>query len=310
MSHRREVVGERGHALDAAARLERDHRPVPLAAQLARRERVVGVRLEARVADPLDALVAPRGSGRSRAAFSEPFAERSGSVRTPRRTRNDENGLAAWPNVSVCLRIGSSRRFGPETTPETASPCPDRYFVAAWRTRSAPCSIGRSSAGPRNVLSATTSSPWRWPISASAAMSGIRSRGFVDVSKNRIFVRSVIAASTAARSVMSTGVTSIPRRGRSSSHSTLVIDEQLVAHHEVVALRRGARTASPPRTPCPTPRRRSPRRPRARRPSPRARGSSGCPSASRSTRSGPTRARASTAASLSAAVSNANVAVA
>ena len=54
-------------------------------------------------------------------------------------------------------------------------------------------------------------------------MSGIRSRGFVDVSKNRIFVRSVIAASTAARSVMSTGVTSIPRRGRSSSHSTLVI---------------------------------------------------------------------------------------
>ena len=58
---------------------------------------------------------------------------------------------------------------------------------------------------------------------ASAARSGIRSRGFVDVSMNRSFVAGVIAASTAARSVMSTAVTPIPRRGRSSCHSTFVI---------------------------------------------------------------------------------------
>ena len=51
----------------------------------------------------------------------------------------------------------------------------------------------------------------------------MRSRGFVDVSRNTIFVCSVIAASTAARSLMSTGVTEIRRRGRSSSHSTFVI---------------------------------------------------------------------------------------
>ena len=40
---------------------------------------------------------------------------------------------------------------------------------------------------------------------------------------NRSFVAGVMAASTAARSVMSTAVTSIPRRGRSSSSSTVVI---------------------------------------------------------------------------------------
>ena len=68
----------------------------------------------------------------------------------------------------------------------------------------------------------------RCPASAAAGSSTSRRTGSSS--------RSVIAASTAARSVMSTGVTSIPRRGRSSSHSTLVIDEQLVAHHEVVAL--------------------------------------------------------------------------
>ena len=54
-------------------------------------------------------------------------------------------------------------------------------------------------------------------------MSATRSRGFVAVSKNRTFVAGVIAASTAARSVMSTGVTPMPRRGKSSSSSTLVI---------------------------------------------------------------------------------------
>ena len=54
-------------------------------------------------------------------------------------------------------------------------------------------------------------------------MSATRSRGFVAVSKNSTFVAGVIAASTAARSVMSTGVTPMPRRGKSSSSSTRVM---------------------------------------------------------------------------------------
>ena len=66
--------------------------------------------------------------------------------------------------------------------------------------------------------------------------------------------------------------------------------EQLVAHHDVVAGVEVGEQRRRRRRPCPTPRRRSPRRPRATRPSPRAPGSSGCRSASRSTRSGPTRA--------------------
>ena len=40
---------------------------------------------------------------------------------------------------------------------------------------------------------------------------------------NSAFVAGVMAASTAARSVMSTAVTSIPRRGKSSSSSTPVM---------------------------------------------------------------------------------------
>ena len=51
----------------------------------------------------------------------------------------------------------------------------------------------------------------------------MRSRGFVEVSTNSARVLGVIAASTAAASVGSTRVTSIPRRGKSSSRSTLVI---------------------------------------------------------------------------------------
>ena len=72
---------------------------------------MVRVRGEARVADPLDLRVRLEEARRGRAAFAEPAADRSGSVRTPRRTRNELNGLAAWPNVSVCLRIGSRRRL-------------------------------------------------------------------------------------------------------------------------------------------------------------------------------------------------------
>ena len=61
------------------------------------------------------------------------------------------------------------------------------------------------------------------PSSARASRSGIRSRGLVEVSMNRSLVRGVIAASTAARSDMSTAVTAMLRRGKSSSQRTRVI---------------------------------------------------------------------------------------
>ena len=72
-------------------------------------------------------------------------------------------------------------------------------------------------------MSATTVIPRRWASAEIASRSAIRRRGFVEHSRNSSFVAGVIAASTAARSVVSTDVTAIPRRGRSSSISTRVI---------------------------------------------------------------------------------------
>ena len=141
-------------------------------------------------------------------------------------------------------------------------------------------------------------------------MSATRSRGFVAVSKNSTFVAGVIAASTAARSVMSTGVTPMPRRGKSSSSRTRVMTN----------------SSSPTTTWSPLPEVREERRRDAGHPRRRddrvlgavergellleGAGRRVRRSASRSTTVGSQAIARSTASSFSAAVSKANVAVA
>ena len=70
----------------------------------------------------------------------------------------------------------------PSTAPPITRPWPSRNFVAEWITRSAPCSIGRCSAGVQKQLSTTSSAPRDAAIAFSAAMSAISAVGFDGVS--------------------------------------------------------------------------------------------------------------------------------
>lgn len=84
---------------------------------------------------------------------------------------------------------------------------------------SAPSASGRCSSGVAKVLSATTSAPAAWPISANAAMSQTFSSGFDGVSIHSTASGVAQAARTASRSAMSTVSITSPRCGRNSLKS-------------------------------------------------------------------------------------------
>ncbi len=110
-------------------------------------------------------------------------------------------------------------------TPRIVSEWPARYFVALWKTMSAPCVSGRWMAGVANVLSTTISGrrppsrARRSTVSATAAMSTVLSSGLVGVSNHTRLVRSERAshrASTpAARSTYAVVIPAPGRRTRS-----------------------------------------------------------------------------------------------
>ena len=87
------------------------------------------------------------------------------------------------------------------------------YFVVECHEMSAPSAIGRCRYGEQNVLSTATICPGA-RSAAIAAMSMICIIGLVGVSTQNSFVAGVIAARTAARSVMSTNVVAIPTFAR------------------------------------------------------------------------------------------------
>ena len=78
------------------------------------------------------------------------------------------------------------------------------YFVVECTTRSAPSASGLARAGEAKVLSTATTTPRACASSASGAMSAIAVVGLLIVSSQSSRVRSPIAASTAAASVVST----------------------------------------------------------------------------------------------------------
>ena len=78
---------------------------------------------------------------------------------------------------------------GPQIAPAMTRPCPSRYLVPEWMTRSAPSSAGRCNAGEQKQLSTASSAPAPCASSASAAMSHTSVSGLVGVSANsrRVF---------------------------------------------------------------------------------------------------------------------------
>ena len=159
----------------------------------------------------------PSRKAASLVAFSLARSTRSGRVRAPRAISQELNGDAAPPRRSVWRRIGSTSALDPAAIPPSASPCPETHLVVVCSTRSAPCSSGRITTGLKKVLSITRSAPASCAIFASAGRSLIRIHGFESTSAKMMRVFGRIAAFTAARSVIATGVTSMPRVGKSSA---------------------------------------------------------------------------------------------
>ena len=162
--------------------------------------------------------------------------------------------------------------------------------MAAWRTRSAPCSSGRRSTGPRNVLSAMNSRSCRRAMA----------RQSVEVGDAEAWVRRALDEQrTRRRSEGGLDRVEVgridPGHADAPPREVLVEQdvgdrEQLVACHQVIAGARGGRRAWRRRPPYRTTTRPRPPRPRARPASPRAPGWWGCRSGNRSTRRAPRRA--------------------
>ena len=88
---------------------------------------------------------------------AEPRASRgcgagASTRRAPRRCRSSSR--------NSCRRAASSSRLH-TTAPSSTSSWPPRYFVALWRTKSAPCSSGRRWTGVAAVASTTTGAGMR-----------------------------------------------------------------------------------------------------------------------------------------------------
>ena len=136
---------------------------------------------------------------------------RSGSVLMPRSTRKHSKGditppAAFWISRKRSLCSG----LVPMSAPPRPSEWPLRYLVVECITMSAPSASGLCSTGDRNVLSTLTSAPCAWAIFATAAMSVSTMSGLLGVSMCTSLVFGFIAASTAARLLVSTYSISMP----------------------------------------------------------------------------------------------------
>ena len=99
------------------------------------------------------------------------------------------------------------------STPASRSLCPARYFVAEWKTMSAPRSSARSVTGGVAVASTPRTAPASRAIPAAARTSITSQVGFTQVSIQTTEVRpGLTAASSAPGSDASKKLTSTPRR--------------------------------------------------------------------------------------------------
>jgi hypothetical protein len=137
---------------------------------------------------------------------------RSGSVSSPRRSRNASSGARQAPVSTRTLRMLLISSMRPVTTPPVASACPPMYLVAECSTRSASCSSGRQITGGASVESMTSSDPFSCAMSASLRRSATAVVGLAIVSAYTTLVAGRMAALTWSRSVMSTNSVSTPNR--------------------------------------------------------------------------------------------------
>ncbi|MNV68446.1 hypothetical protein D3C71_1612990 [compost metagenome] len=137
-------------------------------------------------------------------AFSLCAFMRRPRVFSPRLARKASNGPMTPPmefcRNLICAAISASLAT---RTPPTMSEWPFRYLVAECMTTSAPRANGCWLHGVAKVLSTTRISLCALAILDRASMSASFISGLVGVSTHSIRVLSVIAASTAARSVRS-----------------------------------------------------------------------------------------------------------
>ena len=233
-------------------------------------------------------LAQERGHGRGVRRRGAPCA---GAACAARAARGSSPAAPGTAPIAFCRKRSRSATASSEVTasPRIVSEWPARYFVAEWKTMSAPIVSGRWRAGDANVLSTTISgrrppsAARRSTVAATAAMSTTLSSGFVGVSNQTSRVRSDSASQStsgpAARStyeVVDTGALADLLEVAVRAAVDVVPDDDLVARPRQLGDRRRGRRPRREREPVA-------RRPRASR-SP-ARAARGSGSASGRTRS-------------------------
>ena len=162
----------------AAADVDADH--AAEAAHLLPRERVIRMRLEARVVDPRRrARSLRRASAATAIALAlwrcDPDVPASSGRGRARRRRTDRGRRRA---AGAPSRSAPSARAGPASAPAVTSLWPLRYFVALCMTRSTPSAIGCWLTGLAKVLSMTEITP--------RARQAARDRGDVHAAQRRV----------------------------------------------------------------------------------------------------------------------------
>ena len=97
-----------------------------------------------------------------------------------------EQKLAALEQAETAIAfasgMGAITALLPNIAPPSASPCPPRYLVSEWITKSAPSNRGFVDIGVAKVESTASLTPASWAIAATAAISVNRSNGLHGVS--------------------------------------------------------------------------------------------------------------------------------
>ena len=248
--------------LAAALHVERDHRAA--GALLALRQRVLRMGRQAGVVDALDMLgcvSSQRASSSARGRLREhaqlerlqALQDHPGVERRQRRPGGAQEAVIGSPTSA----------FDPATAPPSTRPCPSRYLVAEWMTRSAPSSSGRCSAGVQNTLSTTSSAPACFAISARASMSETSVSGLDGVSRNSSRVLRPQRRRHSSTRVGETKVVSMPKRDRMVVEQLHGGAEHRVRAHDVVAALSVHHRGGEDRRHARGRARRRPRRPRA-----------------------------------------------
>ena len=216
---------------------------------------------EPRVVDVGDVRAVAQERARRPAAFAPWRSIRRCSVRSPRRTRKQSSGPGTAPIAFWRKRSRSATASSEVTaTPRIVSEWPARYFVAEWKTMSAPERRAAAGAPARRTCCRRRPAAAGRPrpraarrSSAAAAMSTTLRCGFDGVSNQTSRVRSVSASQSAsgpAREVdvagVDAGAAADPLEVAERAAVDVVADDDLVAGPGQLGDRRG-RPPSPTR---------------------------------------------------------------